>query len=505
LEFIFIIKQFKCKSSPPASQLGGTTFDIFALSHSSLTACNYFDMQNNTYIIACTVPHHLGSQLSQSPISNSFCINLNVILIYEHFDGYSESLHEWSAAYLPLRRKITDNQLYCANVLGADQNNHMSSEFLKGLNWYSGHWLSTTDMNVIKEVNWYHHLRSEILTAFQYKEETNTTTNYRYLSRFPLLSPTIPSVAANLTDSLFLSEKYIYHPFMISDSVNNNHSFQLKMLTLSDSTTSNGGNSTEKHFARNNLYQQKGMKYIFLGASHMRYNFDLLIQYFFNESYLKNVNRKHDHLIISDWRFDFVGNAKDLSQFLMHNVCNHFFLKDFEKKVDPVNFTIIIQTGAWDLSVAPLRNLIHNPIFGGGKELSDTLLKVINHNSCPGLHHLIWVTSVPYPQCYNPKEPDCGRHRNYRTNSAISAVNQYFIQSIFEQRAERPLVKLSIVDAYSIIKPRLVLNEDSEVICLSHYLCRIRSLLPRDNDEVIMLQSPAGAAVVQTIIHALGW
>ena len=101
--------------------------------------------------------------------------------------------------------------------------------------------------------------------------------------------------------------------------------------------------------------------------------------------------------------------------------------------------------------------------------------------------------------------PLYGNNINNKYIFYLIAVNQYFIQSIFEQRAERPLVKLSIVDAYSIIKPRLVLNEDSEVICLSHYLCRIRSLLPRDNDEVIMLQSPAGAAVVQTIIHALGW
>lgn len=35
-------------------------------------------------------------------------------------------------------------------------------------------------------------------------------------------------------------------------------------------------------------------------------------------------------------------------------------------------------------------------------------------------------------------------------------------------------LKLSIIDAYSIILPRLMLHPDSEQICLCHYHCRVR-------------------------------
>ena len=494
INFVFTIEQTNCKvlANTP---FGGSTFEIFALDAFALTACKYFDSNNGTYHVFCRIPRP-----EKSALSVIHCANVTAVLIYEHFDGFSESLHEWSAAYLPLRRLLVDNHQYCSNLSTyfpvVESLTVPSLNYENNLRWYGGDWLVESNLSNVVKFSWFHSLRKTINTAWQHRLKANKTVSYDHLPRFSVLKTTIPSLAASTSRSLALSEKYVFHPFIIDRNSYLSGAPSYFLPPLSTPIT----------------LQRSAMNYLFIGASHMRYNFDLLIQHFFNDSFLRNVNRKHDHLIVSNWRFDFIGNAKDMSQFLLKNVCTHEFLKDFQgKNKDMKNYTVILQTGAWDLSVAPLRNLIHNPQFGGGNALREVLRGVLNNSiPCFGLQHIVWLTSVPYPLCYNPMEADCGKHRNYRTNSAISAANQFFLQSLLSVNVRN--IMLSIVDAFSIIKPRLLLNEDSEVLCLSHYLCRVYSSSysfmgkeTRDGSGVVTLLTPAGSAVVQSIIQALGW
>lgn len=499
--YAFELLQSNCKTTSTVP-LGGSTFEIFSLGTDALIACSYFDLSSNIYEVICRVP--IVSR-------ESVCLNLTVILVYEHFDGFSESLHEWSAAYLPLRRLIQDNHQYCIDIehnsprqsLSTQSTDVFSYSFVSGapLQWFGGYWLAESKPAVIENISLYHRLEKTIETAWHFRYRTNTTVDYQTLPRFPHIQSTIPAIAASSAVSNSIAEKFVFHPYVISSSSNsiNRTAVSHNWLTIPEPSSS----------------PLQDRMVLFIGASHMRYNFDLLIQHFFNVSYLKNVNRKHDHLIVSNWRFDFIGNAKDMSQFLLRNVCNHEFVKDFKYQSQrEVKYTIVLQTGAWDLSVAPLRNLINNPVYGGGKQLSDVLGSILSKTTaCPGLEHVVWLTSVPYPMCYNPHEADCGKHRNYRTNSAIAATNEYFLQALLNNQnpaSETGWLKFSVIDAYSIIKPRLLLNEDSEVLCLSHYICRVYgssySVMGKetmDGSGVITLLTQAGVAVVQSIIQAL--
>ena len=498
VSYVFEIIQSQCRTTSTVP-LGGSTFEIFGVGTGALTACSYFDLSNNKYEVLCRIPGVRQDEV---------CFNLTVILVYEHFDGFSESLHEWSAAYLPLRRLIEDNRQYCATKMQLLSNQSWSAKSTDAFSysfvsvvpfqWFSGYWLAESRPSVVEKKSLYHSLQKTIETAWSFRFRTNITVDYQRLPRFSHIQSTIPIVAASSALSNSVAQKFVFHPYVIKQHTSSSNPVHLShdWLTIPETPSSS--------------LQDRVI--LFIGASHMRYNFDLLIQHFFNGSYLKNVNRKHDHLIVSNWRFDFIGNAKDMSQFLLRNVCSQHFVKDFKYKTErEVKYSIVLQTGAWDLSVAPLRNLINNPVYGGGKQLSDVLGSILSKaTTCPGLEQILWLTSVPYPMCYNPHEADCGKHRNYRTNSAIAAANEFFLQALLKKSSPTSWVNFSIIDAYSIIKPRLLLNEDSEVLCLSHYICRVYessySVMGKesiDGSGVITLLTQAGVAVVQSIIQAL--
>lgn len=515
IEVKFLIAQSDCNSFKGSSgsviPFGGATFDVFASSSSAQASCKYFDLENNLYDVSCLLP-------TFGDIS-SYCINITVLLIYEHFDGYSESLQEWSSSYLPLRRIVADNDVICtkANKIlerAVVKHHERLIEFdaNASFRWIGGFWKSPTSSSTSSQ-SLFNILQNQMETAWQHRLKLNLTNDYHKFPHFKRNNATIPSLAADLSHSLLKAAGYTFHAFEAFHPSTRRKETKKKWLHV----------LTPDRFRPFDRHEE--MKYVFLGASHMRYNFDFLIEYYFGESRLAHLNRKHDHLIVSNFRFDFVGNARDLSDFLLRNVCSHHFLTGFANASSNSrpDFTVILQTGAWDLSVAPLRQLIHNPSFGGGHRLSTTLSGILRspQTSCAGLRHVVWMTAVPYPECFNAKEPNCGAHRNYRTNSAIAAANQFFLKSLLgldgqhqhqhQHRAERfpKDVALTIVDAFSIIKPRLVFNEDSEVLCLSHYLCRMHRWAnigkEAGDGNVIMVQTPAGTAVVQSLMHALHW
>lgn len=54
---------------------------------------------------------------------------------------------------------------------------------------------------------------------------------------------------------------------------------------------------------------------------------------------------------------------------------------------------------------------------------------------------------------------------------------------------------MSIVDVYSIIKPRLLFEQNLEVVCTNHYLCR--------RDKTDLFFTPGGNAVLQSLFKAI--
>lgn len=115
----------------------------------------------------------------------------------------------------------------------------------------------------------------------------------------------------------------------------------------------------------------------------------------------------------------------------------------------------------------------------------------------PGLRHLVWVTTVPYPFCLNDNDEPCHFLRGFSNNAASSAINRRMLNFLRRVSSHPELaVKISIVDAFSIIAPRIILNNDNEVICSMHYICREVFY-----NEVRNVYTPAGLAVVESIMN----
>ena len=125
---------------------------------------------------------------------------------------------------------------------------------------------------------------------------------------------------------------------------------------------------------------------------------------------------------------------------------------------DGRRYALAIQSGSWDLSVTPLRNVILNSNY------INALLEAIknlSNRTCSNNIHLVFIQTMPYPSCY--KHEFCMNGIGYRTNAAISALSQY---------VENELLKINwknlyIIDAMNIIKPN---KQKSE--CINHFLCR---------------------------------
>jgi len=261
-----------------------------------------------------------------------------------------------------------------------------------------------------------------------------------------------------------------------------------------------------------------GMLYYFIGSSHMRYLFDSLIEYYHSRDVTEGIPRKHDHIKFNNMNYDFISNTNAQTHYIP-KLCN-----TLEKLVEN-NVTIIVQTGAWDLSMAPLIRLIRDPTAGPllMNVFSDIFSGVLK---CGNLKHIVWLTSMAYRICFGKKN-DCLENRSYRTNSAIAAGNQFFLTELFkmyrshlisrhEIDGNRGSIQLSIVDAFHMIKPRLLLDDKNEATCTNHYSCRVKNPwysshkadLKRSDDTVesdlmLLIHTPAGAAIVKALIYAL--
>jgi hypothetical protein len=156
--------------------------------------------------------------------------------------------------------------------------------------------------------------------------------------------------------------------------------------------------------------------------------------------------------------------------------------------------TIILQTGSWDLSLGALFKLLELP--NAAKLLFHKLEQLEQDElPCGGVSHLIWMTTVPYPLGYRRYGTGQDERQSYRSNTAIAAWNMYAIEAIRNISRKSKRMKVSLVDAFSILKPRLIFDQNFEVVCINHYLCRHE----RMRNLAITL---GGSAVLEALIDA---
>jgi len=217
---------------------------------------------------------------------------------------------------------------------------------------------------------------------------------------------------------------------------------------------------------------------IFIGESHMRYNWDLIVSNLPTENnILKTLSRHHGDATVAGGNFSFkeaIYARGFVDPFI--NLCN-------QSLVDPRPYTVVFQPGSWDSTMWPPQQFISNP-HGGALTLLHTIQEFAT-TKCDVHIRLVWVQQVPYPEenCVGL----CSTTRLARNNFAISAMNEFL---------HRELLKigypdLRIVRAYDIIMPR-----NGEFICNNHFLCH-------PDNSLSVWQTPAGYAVAREIAHEI--
>lgn len=530
IKYIFKVSQLKCITTIE-NVLGGATFMLTAFNDDSLGVCKYNDFNDGTYGVICTF--RMLNLVNSKNAASQLCMNMTILVDYEHFDGYSDGLPGLTSklykGYNELRYNILDNQQFCSRQLDNGRQeiyNQLNPKFQAFLDLeeadhgeilpdrtrlITGEWLSSSAKNklsylpstryssnkestsngketkpiVYVDDKCYSYPNHTLFSGFDHRRETNQISRLTY---------------GNFTDDLSFPEIVRSDRSQaISDLYNNFHPIIIQ------------SNNSPKYFQRVSEMSpyDDSMAYHFIGASHMRYIFDAIIEHFLSEESLKDLKPHHGDVTIHNLRnyhsvFDFSSALSDDQADMLANLCSSFANPYGEGANMAVrNHTIIFQTGAWDLTNSPIRRFFRDENCGVKllKSINRILTNPTRH--CPNLRHFVWVTTVPHPICFNDDEPFCQENKGYRTNSAISALIQYYHQELMSIRPHDQVL-LSIVDSYSFILPRLLLHPDSESICLSHYHCRVKLYEETpEKAKLVMAHTPSGIGMVQAVLSAL--
>lgn len=126
------ISQTSCKSNVKIA--GGSSFIITAYSDDHLVGCRYKDTFDNYYHVICAFHKHQGELNAASALpSASSHVNVTILLEYEHFDGFSESLTGEASLFLndkynSLRHLVANNQMYRFDYASASHNMRHNEE-----------------------------------------------------------------------------------------------------------------------------------------------------------------------------------------------------------------------------------------------------------------------------------------------------------------------------------------------------------------------------------------
>lgn len=226
-------------------------------------------------------------------------------------------------------------------------------------------------------------------------------------------------------------------------------------------------------------------QYHLIGASHMRYNFDALIRYFVPEA-AASWDRKHGSIKYKNFHFHYTTEVEELNG-ILNNLCTN-----------TGKLAVVMQAADWDLTRTSPRRVLENP--DGLRGLLRTVGAILNGDlACPGMEHIVWMTTVPYPVCFDDlQNPNCNKVGGYRHNPAIAAINELALGQLTAMHSSNK-VKVSVIDAFSIIRPRLLFNEKAEVVCTVHYLCG----MTLNETEAHAVHTPGGNAVLQMLLVAM--
>ena len=527
LNFHFVITQFNC-SHPALRKTGGTSFEIWARRESALVHCFTSTLAsapggNVSYEARCDLPdipsittgllpsstHHPSAPApapaNSSAVESTPCVRLTALLQYEHYDAYSEALGSealFDYQYPPSGYALVDEEEFCSRsnslVPGTQQlqQQHLPPDEFASLEYVSGAWLAPSSTTTSTSTSTSPSLKvsgngsSSSVSLFDWRVKTQDDAfltawawrsglwgviiDYNYVNLSPYAQHWHSKLSRGYAqDSYRYSFRYLNSRRPSSLAVPHRGSYPKYASRLAGTNV-----STDR-------------QYYILGASHSRYNYDAVLELLFGAQVLPP-DRKHDLSDYANWHFRGSLLAANFESDV-RGVCTELQRQGQRKA------TLIFQFGAWDLLYSTLRRLINKPRHLNG--LINTLQGVVNGSFPCGIDHIVWLTAVPYPNCYHD-DGQCSWLRSARTNPAIAALNQALFAALPSLLTNASFVSFTVVDAFQILLPRLALNDQVEILCSNHMLCRIE-IGPKDRKRLELAHTPGGEAVLEAVLETL--
>jgi len=503
--FTFAIDQSNCDSTLEGQKTpeGGAALEVIGHSDGEVIGCSVLDLFSSRYRVNCALPGHAYHSVQThrtGATAKPFCLALTIILDYEHFGAY----HDFLLRLLRtpgLRSIIYDHFSLCADPLPPARvgtgrggsiavlaNVPLVDKFDKIVT-FSGHWVKTPQSHT-------RHAWPPVPPGFGdvQAERANSSHTDRPVLLWKALGQAPP------TETSFVLQALLWEP---ARQVVVSHPGPLATPRGQPAPTEDTRLYEGSAAFRGDVHSAytSSSQLTMIGCSHVRYLFNL----FAREAGLSLPhNRKHGHATL--------GNLRYIEEYLAQYQAMRVETFCREAQVEAETPTrglrrhvLVLQPGAWDSDNQSPRMILHNnqsaaALLGVvGRVLSGAL-------PCGGLAQVVWLTAMPFPLCIDDPQT-CNLVRNHRSNGAIRAVDEFFLKGL---RAMRPMqpgggghmhagggIVLSIVDAFSIIYPRLLFPEHEEVVCAVHYMCRL------DNGRLFV--TPGAAAYVTATKAALRW
>ncbi len=478
--FSFKILQRSCKSdsSSTSSIKGGSSFEIKASSAYHSIACASIDHFNNNYTIHCPF-FELGVTT----------YNLSIMLDFEHYDAFSD----FFAPTAFINKRLFYKQIRVQHGEGEDgkgDSDDIASDLISFNNQESQYGMWTRDPSLSTQV--WASVHRQQHSGNEQSINSSTHASAMHQSSTHILNAGSESSFGALADYHWLGTGTRFLP-----------SRSMFKAIFGDKV----------------LPKYEHVHTHLVGASHMRYTWDLFYYLYYSAGAAGQLERKHGYADnIARMVHEGVSFATDLGDYFTRLTCpgtsqgqEHQGNRDI----------YVFQTGTWDLTHASLRNLLH---AGGhavhlAEEISNFAKKCSKSKSegqTKASISLIWVSPPPYPRCTGDQA--CLDRRHYNNRYASVAFNQAmhaFLESaisgtfnnhkatfmdfnsegtlsLLQEPPRQPLIDLDTVDSVWTALPRV---EQSGYVCMNHFLCH------QDNND--MLITTPGLVIAKQILHSI--
>jgi NADH:ubiquinone oxidoreductase subunit len=503
LDIIYRVRQADCVSRTDvqggASIDGLVTFGVYtaqdkpeklALTYVGNTRCVEEDLYNNEYLMHCyiAVPEEAAiSNGADGSLSYAICSNSTFMVQFEHFDAFSELKDRSDTLdhYIPRSSQFVNSSTvtYLTSIGVEYIWSHLDSAENQVMCLFPR---LSPNANV-----------SRIPKTSLLPKSTSTVSSTNFWSELDV-PVQVSFVPTNV--SLVPPEVYVFKDFS---------KFRLDRISISSSSRVQYDVSAFIPLQQID-FCTKFTQINFIGESHMRYNWDFNMKYYFQRSMDIEKMTPHHQTTYDNklWTFEWQIFIENAATELINSADSVQSLKSPQHVA-----RIVVQTGSWDLQHWPLRNIMENPNFGVDTfrraltEIYDRRLLKATSGVVLTVAHIIIVDTAPLLRQVGNQFSD-----GWRNNYAIPALNQRlvnvvlsFIRNHTAETEPRPAFDhrdLQFSHWISSVKLKITFLNFAQMffskgwangaVCYNHALCR---------NENGLHSIPQGLVVLNTINH----